>query len=100
MRAAQSTDQKVGGSSPSERATSERARSETLPVACGAFLLTAPPSGVRDRASEDVGSLGELRLWPSRKMSLNRRPTTAWYSRWPPANHPLCLDSRRASDSI
>ena len=35
----ETTDQKVGGSSPSEH-TSERARSEALPVPGRAFLLT------------------------------------------------------------
>jgi hypothetical protein len=55
MRAAQSTDQKVGGSSPSERAQVKG------PSRCGrGLLLTAELAGVRDRAGEDVGGLGEL----------------------------------------
>jgi hypothetical protein len=59
VRVTQSTDQKVGGSSPSERArpeaTSEHGRALSL-----TRLLTAASDGGRYRVSEDVGGLGEL----------------------------------------
>jgi hypothetical protein len=58
-----STDQKVGGSSPSER-TSERASPEATSEPGRALsltrLLTAASDGGRYRVSEDVGGLGEL----------------------------------------
>ena len=54
-----STDQKVGGSSPSERASPE-ATSEPGRALSLTRLLTAASDGGRYRVSEDVGGLGEL----------------------------------------
>jgi hypothetical protein len=60
MRVTQSTDQKVGGSSPSERAQ-VRAPSKS---GRGSFANTVANSGTlaggRHGAGEDVGGLGEL----------------------------------------